>query len=153
MIEKKVYANELFFPEVAKMLSEGTNVTLRVQGTSMLPFIHGNDDRILLEKVDEVGLGDILLCRIKDHYVIHRLIDRKDDRLLLMGDGNCYGKETCTLKDVAGKVMLIIRPDGSKVDCNSKSERQKAKLWYRFLFIRRYLLWIYKKFIHRAKVV
>lgn len=153
MVEKKVYANELFFPEVAKILNEGSKVTVRVQGTSMLPFIHGNADCILLEKVNEVGWGDILLCKIKDHYVVHRLIGRKGNHLLLMGDGNCYGKETCMLDDVAGKVLLIIRPDGTKVDCNSQSERRKALLWHKLVFIRRYLLWIYKKFIYRTKIV
>ena len=119
----------------------------------MLPFIHGNEDRVILEKTDEVALGDILLCNVGDHYVIHRLIDRKGDKLLLMGDGNCCGKETCTLTDVAGKVITILRPDGSKIDCNNKNEKFKAKIWQSFVFVRPYLLAIYKRFIHRTRFV
>ena len=152
-MQKKIYSNAQFFPEVARILSEGTSVTLRVQGSSMLPFIHGSEDRVILEKADKVALGDILLCNVGDHYVIHRLIARKGDQLLLMGDGNSYGKETCTLADVAGKVVTIIRPDGKRIDCYSKNELFKAKLWQSFVFVRPYLLAIYKRFIHRTRIV
>jgi hypothetical protein len=36
--------NEVMLPEVAKMLSEGKQVTIKAKGNSMLPFIVGGRD-------------------------------------------------------------------------------------------------------------
>lgn len=42
--------NEEMLPEVAKMLSEGNCVKLKAKGNSMLPFIVGGRDEVVIEK-------------------------------------------------------------------------------------------------------
>ena len=59
-------ANEILFPEVAALLEEGHTVTLKAKGTSMMPFIVGGRDSVVLQKADRVAVGDIVLARLDD---------------------------------------------------------------------------------------
>lgn len=145
-MHNKVIPNQLLFADVRQLLEEGTNVTINTKGQSMLPFIHGQRDQVVLQKTENVEVGDILLCEIsREHYVMHRLVAVHGEHLRLMGDGNCYATEQCFKSDVLGKVIYIIRPDGKKIDCTSSWERCKASLWNSLRFMRRYLLAIYKR--------
>ena len=145
-MQNKIIPNQLLFADVRRLLEEGTCVTINTKGQSMLPFIHGQRDQVVIKKTEEVAVGDILLCEISQgHYVMHRLIAVHGEHLRLMGDGNCYATEQCLKSDVLGKVVYIVRPDGKKIDCTSARERRKASLWNALRFMRRYLLAIYKR--------
>ena len=58
--------NDLFFIEVNRMLSKGCRVTMRPQGDSMIPFIKGGRDSVVLQKTKEVDTGDIVLAHIPE---------------------------------------------------------------------------------------
>ncbi len=140
-------ANEILFPEVAALLNDGHTVTLRAKGNSMMPFIVGGRDSVVLEKADLLRTGDIVLARLQDgSYVLHRVTGFADggDMVHLMGDGSIRCHETCCRSDLLGKVRQIIR-NGHMVDCASASERRKARLWRMLLPVRRYMLWIFRK--------
>ena len=62
---------------------------------------------------------------------------------VLMGDGNIHVTECCQPTDIIGVVTEIIHK-GRSVDCNSRCEQRKAKIWGKLLPIRRYLLYILK---------
>ena len=64
----------------------------------MRPFIEGGKDSVTLEypAPDTIRVGDILLCRIGERYVLHRLIGIEGDTLHLKGDGNITGGERYT---------------------------------------------------------
>ena len=49
-MQKRIVANALLLPEVKKILSEGLTVTLPVTGNSMLPFIIGGRESVVLQK-------------------------------------------------------------------------------------------------------
>ena len=49
-MEKMVVDNDLFFSDVLQVLEQGRRVTIPVKGFSMLPFIRGTKDLVVLEK-------------------------------------------------------------------------------------------------------
>ena len=111
-MDKRTVPNEILLGEVAAVLQEGREAVIIPTGNSMLPFIRGGVDRVALRKMPSLAVGDILLAKIGDNYILHRLIARNGDALTLMGDGNLRGTEHCTPADVIGTVAAVIRPDG-----------------------------------------
>ena len=51
-MEKLIVSNDTFFEEVIALLREGKKVTVPAKGESMLPFIVGGVDSVVLEGVD-----------------------------------------------------------------------------------------------------
>ena len=49
-MEKMIVDNDTFFADVLQMLDQGKRVTIPVKGYSMLPFIRGGKDLVVLEK-------------------------------------------------------------------------------------------------------
>lgn len=146
-ILRKTISNEALVPEIARLIDEGMEVTFKPKGSSMLPFIRGDRDSVILKKVSDLKPGHIVLAKTDDsRYVIHRIERIEGDRLTLMGDGNIAGRETCRLGDVMGTAVRIVR-NGKEVDCLSVSHLRMASVWRRLLPVRRYLLAIYRRII------
>ena len=139
--------NEVLLPEVERLLSSGTCVTIRTKGNSMLPFIVGDRDCVTVEPANNLIHGDIVLAHLRknDRYVLHRIIEIKDGLVTLMGDGNLFGREYCQTADICGKVHIILRKGKIMIDPNNKTERRKAAIWIKLLPVRRYLLAIYRR--------
>lgn len=138
--------NGILLSEVARMLEEGLMVTLPVTGTSMLPFIVGGQDSVVLQKAAASWrTGEIVLARTETGvYVIHRIVACSGQWVTLMGDGNLSGTELCRPENVLGVVIRIVK-GGRCVDCRLPAERRKARLWYWLLPVRRYLLAVYRR--------
>lgn len=132
--------NELLLTQVESFLKEGKEVIIRAKGNSMLPFIRGDRDSVALRHCESPEPGDIVLVRLPGRYVMHRIVSVEDGVYTMMGDGNLYGTESFRAEDVLGKVVRIIR-DGRKDRLPGK-----GRLWKALLPLRRYLLWIYRKF-------
>ncbi len=138
-------SNEILLPEVAKLLSEGSEVTIRAKGNSMLPFIKGDRDSVVLKKEEVYRMGDIVLAEISPKlFVLHRIIKISEGKVALMGDGNISKTEECLLDNIYGRAIAIIRK-GRLVDCNSKTSLRSARVWGRLLPLRRYILAIYTR--------
>lgn len=136
---KKVVANELMLEEAAQLMNEGREVSFTPLGSSMLPFIRGGKDSVTLSKCGPSEVGDIALVRLPGpRYVLHRIVEVKDGRITLMGDGNIAGTEQCGEGDVLGKVTSINRGRRTVIP-------GKARLWRSLKPIRRYLLAIYRR--------
>lgn len=110
---KKYFANEVLFREVAALLKEGRQVTIPVRGQSMRPFLADGRDSVTLVSCtpDELTPGVVVLVREdKNGYVVlHRIIARQADRLVLQGDGNAGSAEYAYVKDVLGMAVVFIR--------------------------------------------
>lgn len=140
-MSRLIIANEDLLPEVAKMLAEGLIVTLPVKGNSMLPFIMGGQDSVILHKPSgPLEKWEIVLARTNaGAYVLHRIIACNEKDIILMGDGNLHGKEICSRKNVFGVVKNIIKGERC-INCEGFAQRRKAKLWYMMLPMRKYIL-------------
>ena len=136
--------NEILLGTVTEILSEGREVVLMTKGSSMLPFIRGERDSVVLKKFDSASVGDVVLAHLGcGHYVLHRVIAVDGERLTLMGDGNLFGTESCTQADVSGTAVEIIRPGGKRIEVTDK-------IWWRKLLpVRRWILAIYRRTWYR----
>lgn len=146
--DKLLLPNNLLLRELEEMLADERTVMLKATGNSMLPFIVGGRDSVLVRRpsgIKSLQTGRIVLAHLPDsRYVLHRIVRICGTEVILMGDGNCRETESCRLSDIVGIVTKIIR-SGCYVDCDARTERYKAKIWGRLLPIRRYLLYIYKR--------
>lgn len=138
--EKIILSNRTFFEDVTGLLEEGRSVTLTAKGDSMIPFIWGDMDKVMLQRTDRFSTGDIVLALPESGvYVLHRIIRIDGNTVLLMGDGNYIQTEQCTLSDIAGKVTHIIHKD-RRIACDAPIQRIKARLWKHLRPLRRILL-------------
>ena len=133
--------NSILLEEVAAVLDKGREAVITPTGNSMLPFIRGGRDRVVLRRQESVAAGDIVLARTGGRYVLHRVQAVSGTQLTLMGDGNLRGTESCTAADVIGTVVEIIRPDGSR------RIPGRGRAWQALRPLRRYILAIYKRLI------
>ncbi len=131
--------------EVLKLVDEGLSVVLPVKGTSMLPFIIGGKESVILQKPEEPKIGEVVMAWVEERrYVMHRIIGITDGRVTLMGDGNLKGVEYCRLSDIKGVATHIVDGAGNKIYLYGRRRRLSAKLWYILRPFRRYLLAIYR---------
>ena len=156
MMDSAKKSDALIMAEAIRLVGEGVSVTFPVNGRSMLPFIVGGRDSVILEKPLDLRVGDVVLALVlpenngrvehaEKHYVIHRVIAISDEKVTLMGDGNLVQREFCKRSEVYAKVVRVIRPDGKGYLMGTFLERCASKLWYILLPFRRYLLWFYRK--------
>ena len=132
--------------EAVRLVSDGVSVTLPVNGRSMLPFIIGGQESVILQKTDTVQVGDVVLAWVEGcRWVVHRIIRIDSDRVTLMGDGNIVGTEHCTIADVKARVTHVVDVKGQPHDIYSRWRTLGAKVWWWLRPIRRYLLFIYRK--------
>lgn len=151
MNQPRKVSDEVIMSEAIRLVGEGVSVTFPVKGRSMLPFIVGGRDSVILEKPTEIRKGDVVLAYVESdnregrRYVVHRIISLDGDRVTLMGDGNLALHEYCNRGDVCAKVSLVVKPNGKKRSLDSFLFCFFAKVWFALLPFRRYLLWIYNK--------
>ena len=133
--------------EAIRLVREDVNVTLPVNGNSMLPFIIGGKESVILHSPGGiVDVGDVVLAWVDgNRYVVHRIIKLDYDRVTLMGDGNVAVTEHCRLNDIKARVTHVVSADNKKRDLYSRWRVRAAKLWYWLRPIRRYLLAIYRR--------
>lgn len=142
--------NDVMLGGVKELLAEGRQVVIMTKGVSMLPFIVGKRDSVVLEKHPSVAPGEIALAEIAPgHYVLHRVREVSDDAVVLQGDGNCRGQERCRPENIAGTVVAIQIP--GKPDRNPLAPAEMRR-WHRWAglpaIIRRYYLAFYRRIKH-----
>lgn len=138
--------DERIIEEAIRLVGEGVSVTLPVNGNSMLPFIVGGKENVILQSPRDLWVGDVVLawadgCR----YVVHRIIAIDGDALTLMGDGNLSGTEHCMLNDVKAKVTHVVGADERPHNLYCRWRCMAVRLWWHLRPVRRYLLAIYRR--------
>lgn len=123
--------NEILMKETARLIAEGHTVTHVVRGNSMNPFLVDKRDKVVLAAVDAAQLrpGQMVLAReSRGQIVLHRIISRNNQALVLMGDGNICGTEQTTVSDVIAVVTHFIRK-GKTYDCSRKGWKILSAIW------------------------
>ena len=137
---------ERIIEEAIRLVEDGVCVTLPVDGHSMLPFIIGGRESVILQKPTAPKVGDVVLAWVENRrYVVHRIIQIDDDCVTLMGDGNLMGTEHCLLSDIKARVTHVVDAKERTHDINNRWRKLAAKMWFWLRPMRRYLLAIYKK--------
>lgn len=145
--ERHELPNDVFLGLVSEKLAEGHTAVIWVKGYSMRPFIEFGRDKVKLASSPSYQVGDAVLAEIaRGHYVLHRIIGKDGDRVVLQGDGNVRGVEHCMASDIRGVVTEYIRP-GRTVMADEPGLKRKIRIWRTLRPIRRELLFIYKVLI------
>ena len=138
--------DEQIIQEAIRLVEDGVSVTLPVNGRSMLPFIIGGRESVILQKPDGVKVGDVVLAWADgNRYVVHRIIRIDREKAILMGDGNLLGIEQCLLSDIKAIATHVVDSDGQTHYLYNKARRLAAKAWWHLRPVRRYLLAIYRR--------
>lgn len=139
-------SDDTIIEEAIRLVEDGVSVTLPVNGNSMLPFIIGGKESVILQKPVLSKKGDVVLAWVNGgRYVVHRIIAIEGEAVTLMGDGNLSGTEHCTLKDVKAKVTHVVGADERPHDLYCRWRRVAARLWWHLRPVRKYLLAIYRR--------
>ncbi|MDY5319605.1 MAG: S24/S26 family peptidase [Candidatus Egerieousia sp.] len=131
--------NNILIPQVEELIKRDKEVIIRAKGNSMLPYIKDGKDSVVLAQPKDLAVGDIVLARVQERFVMHRIISINGNSCTMMGDGNIRGTEVFCREEAIGKVIWIVKPDGRRVAPG------KARLWRGLLPIRRYLLALYRR--------
>ncbi len=136
--------NEILLKEVEKLISEGHDVTLRVRGVSMRPFIEDRRDKIVLTRPGILKVGDAVLAEIAPgKYVYHRISKIDGKRVELRGDGNIYGTEECEVENIVASTKFIVRK-GRRYSPQGKVWSVYSLLWPTWPIARRVWLKLYR---------
>lgn len=143
----KPLPNNLFFAWVESELAEGRPVRIRMKGVSMHPLLRNGRDEVVLHPCDPAALKpmDVVLFRYRGGHLLHRILRRQGDRLLIQGDGSYVAKEECSVAEVVGVVKEIHRPSGRVLSVDSRSWRWMSRLWVGLGVFRRPLLRVYHR--------
>lgn len=146
----KALSDEKILSEAVALVDEGLAVTMLVKGRSMLPFIKGGLESVVLTRPVGIRSGDVVLARIDGcRYVLHRVMAVSSDRVELMGDGNIAGREVCRPQDILARADEVVGADGRHRRLDTPRQRRLARLWRKLLPVRRWLLAIYKRTVIR----
>ena len=138
--------DDVIIKEAVRLVQDGVSVTFPVKGRSMLPFIFGGRESVILQKPQDIQRGQVVLAEIgPDRYVVHRIIKVETDRITLMGDGNISGTESCPPNKVLAIATHVVDEKGNRRPLYSKARNAKAKLWYHIRPLRRYILAILRR--------
>lgn len=145
MNEKASVNDDLILAEAIRFVGEGVSVTFPVNGRSMLPFIVGGRESVILEKFDSLEIGDVVLAWVDgNRYVIHRIIEMDGEKLTLMGDGNLMGVEHCSTRNVRARAVAVVNTRGRKRSLDFGPRKAAAKLWVFLKPLRKWLLLPYR---------
>ena len=138
--------DEVIIDEAVRLVREGVSVTLPVNGRSMLPFIIGGKESVILKKPVVIDIGNVVLAWVEGcRWVVHRIIRIDGNKITLMGDGNIVGVEHCDISDVKALVTHVVDAKGKPHYIDNRWRVLGSKVWFHLRPIRRYLLFIYRK--------
>ena len=149
----KVIPIDAFFDDVEKALSEGKSVELRCTGSSMQPYLRGDGSETIVASPfspDELIRGTVVLFRYKGRYICHRIIQRKEGKLLIQGDGTIAKQEQIPVSDVLGIIHTVVRRNKKPVSTHTKTAQWYWRCWLRLTPMRKFFLLPYRLWLKVA---
>ena len=102
-------------------------------GYSMYPLIKEREDILHIVKTSDYKRGDIILFKSNvEHYVLHRILKIKKDKIITAGDYNYFKDQPITPDQVLGKLVTIKKKDGKEIDLSK--DKKARKFWYTNFF-------------------
>ena len=134
--------NDILIPEFERLIKLGHMVEFVPKGVSMRPFIEGGRDKVFLAPCREVKVGIVVLAKVNDTYVLHRVYEIRGKKIILRGDGNLEGYEVCKKSDIIGRVVQVRKKGGKRKRMN------KAHVWRHLpTFVKKMYLKFYRHYI------
>ncbi len=102
-------------------------------GYSMYPLIKEREDILHIVTSNTFQKGDIILFKSKEeHYVLHRILKIKKDKIITAGDYNYFKDQPITQEQILGRLIDIKKKDGKIIDLSK--DKKARKFWYTNFF-------------------
>lgn len=148
MVQKRNISKDEIYNEISKLVAEGKTVSITAKGYSMNPFVVHMRDQITLGPWKDEDICKGVVALVKDgrgNVLIHRIIKRSGNKILLEGDGNIGIRETATIDNIAG-IMHSITRKGKVFKSKGFIWRAYSWIWLILRPVRRYPLGLWRKF-------
>ena len=143
ILEAKCYTFEQLLDEKGYLVY--TNV-----GTSMLPLLRERRDIIEIRPLPyRAQKYDVVLYRISDKYILHRVLKVRPHDYVICGDHNIRREYGITDDQILGVMTRVIR-DGKPIYPTDWKYKLYVHLWCDFYHVRAAIL--YAKMVFRAVV-
>ena len=120
-------------------------------GYSMYPLIRQREDILHIVKTNDIKRGDIILYKSEaDHYVLHRILKIKKEKIICAGDYNYFKDKPITKEQVLGKLLTIKKIDGTIIDLSI--DKKGRKFWYTNFFHIKAFFQIIGKVLHLRRI-
>lgn len=137
-------------PSFEEVLSKDGELIYTNVGYSMYPLIREREDVLRIVKTDTFKKGDVVLYKSEiDHYVLHRILKIKKDKVVLAGDYNYWKDKPITQDKILGKLVSITKKDGTLIDLDK--DKKGRKFWYTNFFYLKAFFQIIGKILHIRK--
>ena len=136
-MKTKIIPNALFFQQVEDYLAQDKQVRFPVKGRSMLPFLR-EGDIVELRKVEaaELHVGQVVLAKYEEAFILHRIVKLNKLSLVLAGDGNYHQVEEISRAAVLAVVVVAYRGE-QNLNINTSYKKMLGTLWFKLRLFRR----------------
>lgn len=131
-------------------LARNGSMTYTNSGRSMLPLLRQGRDLFTLEKKgpERCRIGDVVLYRAGEKYVLHRVVQVRENDYVILGD-NCVRREFgVTDADIIGVMTGFVR-GGREHSVSDPGYRLYSALWLRTekprVFLKRARAWLRRR--------
>lgn len=91
-----------------QVLASGSRITFCAGGQSMAPFIRSGDSVTVAPAGDSLRIGDVILSRTAgETLLLHRIVEKREDGVLTMGDATQGPDGFVAYSRILGKVVCI----------------------------------------------
>lgn len=120
-------------------------------GYSMYPLIKQREDVLRIVKSDNYKKGDVVLYKSEiDHYVLHRILKIKKDKIILAGDYNYFKDKPISGDMILGVLKSITKKDGKIIDLD-KDKKARRFFYTNFFYIKAFFQLV-GKVLHLRRV-
>lgn len=112
---------------IAAALAKRGYVSMRVHGTSMLPWVRpGNIALVRQISMENVRCGDIVLFRRDTHLFVHRIVEKRGSletaQLFSKGDAHPTSDGPVGEEQLLGRVVRIYKKDAERIDLDAPGQ-------------------------------
>lgn len=127
-------------PIIEETLNCGKQVKFKVRGNSMYPTLIEQRDSVFLERKSKYKKCDIILYkRDNGHYVLHRIVGKKNGLFKLCGD-NQTDIEYPIRNDQIVAAATALERKGRIINATDFKYSVVAHIWTDFIFLRPFLM-------------
>lgn len=144
MTEIKKTDNDILFPIIEETVNSGTDVKLKVSGTSMYPLVGSRRDSVLLTKAGNLKVGDVPLYKREDgRFVLHRIVQIRDGAYGMRGDFEQKVEYPIKIDQIIAVAKGFYRNE-RYISCDSFWYKMYKFFWMRTVAIRPFFIKILK---------
>lgn len=124
-----------------EMLDKGGTVNFNPRGTSMLPTIHNDGDRVVLKKIKAIKKYDLpLYIRDNGQFVLHRVHKVNSDGTFNMCGDNQWQVEKGVRRDQIVATVISIQRGNKVIKTSNILYRIYVVLWVKIRLLRRIVI-------------